>query len=207
MVCSVNIDFILMMRYIIPVCTFIAVAHGLDMNFYSTFSFDEDAQRFGVESSITDFISLGNDPKSNLPDSFTICSSILLKFMNTGAHFVQMYTENGSHWFNFQISILESSNVQTRLFYMDPSTGAYQQEPFNDNSVPVIPHSWCHVCLGLDTDSGHLRIVINGVTVVDMEKQYLKNNDAIKPKSLIGKVAGKDFCLCKNYAEFCMLNK
>ena len=150
------------MEYIIPtfVCIFIALVQGLDMKFYSTFSFDEDAQRFGVESSITDFISLGNDPKSNLPDSFTICSSILLKFMNTGAHFVQMYTENGSHWFNFQISILESSNVQTRLFYMDPSTGAYQQEPFNDNSVPVIPHSWCHVCLGLDTMSGHLRIVI-----------------------------------------------
>ena len=202
------------MKHIIPVGIFIAVVHGLDMNFYSTFSFDEDAQRFGVESSITDFISLGNDPKSSLPDSFTICSSILVMFENVGAHFVQMYTENGSHWFSFQISIMQSSNVQTRLFYMDPSTGAYQQEPFNDNPVPVIPHSWYQICLGLDTDSGHLRIVINGVPVVDMEKHYLKNNTAIKPKSLIGKVAGIAFSfmqhklcwiffpLCQNTTNF-----
>ena len=76
---------------------------------------------------------------------------------------------------------------------MDHSKGAFQQEPFIDIPVPMIPHSWYHVCLGLDTVSGHLRIVSNGVKIVDMEKQYFKNNTAFKPKSLIGKVKGKIF--------------
>ena len=181
-----------MMKYF---CAFICLLtiniYCSDMNSFSTFSFDEDTLKYGAESSINNFISLGNDPKSSLPDSFTVCSSILVKFMNTAAHFVQMYTEDGSHWFNLHITILRSLNMQTRLFYMDHSKGAFQQEPFIDIPVPMIPHSWYHICFGLDTVSGHLRIVSNGVKIVDMEKQYFKNSTARKPRSLIGKVAGK----------------
>ena len=182
------------MEYVIQtfVCLLIADVLCLDMNIFSTFSFNEDAQRFGIESSITDFISLANDPKSSLPDSFTICGSIPLKFEWHASHFVQMYTEDGSHWFSFLISIREGLNLVNRLTVnKHPSTGAYQQETFNIVPVPIVPHSWYHVCLGLDTVSGHLRIVINGVAVVYMEKQYFKNSTARKPRSLIGKVAGE----------------
>ena len=182
------------MEYVIQtfVCLLIADVLCLDMNIFSTFSFNEDAQRFGIESSIADFISLANDPKSSLPDSFTICGSIPLKFEWHASHFVQMYTEDGSHWFSFLISIREGLNLVNRLTVnKHPSTGAFQQETFNNVPVPIVPHSWYHVCLGLDTVSGHLRIVINGVAVVDMEKQYFKNSTARKPRSLIGKVAGE----------------
>ena len=185
---------------IATVCLFITNINCLDTNLYSTFSFDEDFTVLGVESSIKDFISLANDPKSRFPESFTICSSILLKFENVvthGAHFVQIYTENGSHWFSYQLVIVESLNLQTALFYMDPSTGTFHHDANNEAPIPVIPHSWYHVCLGLDTVSGHLRIVINGVTVVDMEKLYFKNTTAITPKSLIGKVTGKIFVFQK----------
>ena len=185
------------MKYVIGafVCLLTINIYCSDMNSFSTFSFDEDTLKYGAESSINNFISLGNDPKSSLPDSFTVCSSILVKFMNTAAHFVQMYTEDGSHWFNLHITILRSLNMQTRLFYMDHSKGAFQQEPFIDIPVPMIPHSWYHICFGLDTVSGHLRIVSNGVKIVDMEKQYFKNSTAFKPKSLIGKVKGNIFCI------------
>ena len=179
-------------------CLLLTNVHSWDINSYSTFSFDENSNALGVESSVKNFISLANDPKSSLPDSFTICSSILLMFINGGAHFVQMYTEDGSHWFNFQLgSFPNSLDVQTRILYMDPSTGAFQTELFSDVPIPMIPHSWYHVCLGLDTVSGHLRIVINGVKVVDMEKQYFKNSTTMKPKSLIGKVTGKILVLKK----------
>lgn len=184
------------MNYIIVAafaCLLMTNIHSLDINSYSTFSFDKNAYILGVESSVKNFISLADDPKLSLPNSFTICSSILKMFTNGGAHFVQMYTENGSHWFSYQISIHQKLNLQTALFYMDPSTGEHLHEGFNEAPIPVMPHSWYHVCLGLDTVSGHLRIVINGVAVVDMEKQYFKNNTHIKPKSLVGKVTGKTF--------------
>ena len=50
--------------------------------------------------------------------------------------------------------------------------------------------SWYHVCLGLDTVSGLLRIVVNGVEVVNEEKDYFRGSDVWKPRSLAGKLAG-----------------
>ena len=40
------------------------------------------------------------------------------------------------------------------------------------------------MCLGLDTVSGLLRIVVNGVEVVNEEKEYFKNTQTWKPNSL-----------------------
>ena len=94
-------------------CLLLTNVHSWDINSYSTFSFDENANALGVESNVKNFISLANDPKSSLPDSFTICSSILLKFINGGAHFVQMYTEDGSHWFNFQLGSFPNSSRES----------------------------------------------------------------------------------------------
>ena len=34
----------------------------------------------GYESLIKDFVMLNNDPKANIPDSFTVCSSVFIKF-------------------------------------------------------------------------------------------------------------------------------
>ena len=45
-----------------------------------------------------------------------------------------------------------------------------------------------HVCMGLDTVSGLLRIVVNGIEVVNEEKEYFKNTTEWKPRSLKGKI-------------------
>ena len=47
-----------------------------------------------------------------------------------------------------------------------------------------MPHSWYHICLGLDTESGLLRIVVNGVEVVDEQKDYFRNTTHWKPVSV-----------------------
>ena len=44
--------------------------------------------------------------------------------------------------------------------------------------------------MGLDTVSGLLRIVVNGVEVVNEEKEYFRGSDVWKPRSLVGKLAG-----------------
>ena len=42
--------------------------------------------------------------------------------------------------------------------------------------------------MGLDTVSGFLRIVVNGVKVVDEEKMEFRNTTAWRPRSLAGKI-------------------
>ena len=42
--------------------------------------------------------------------------------------------------------------------------------------------------MGLDTVSGLFRIVVNGKEVVNKEKEYFKNTQSWKPKSVAGKV-------------------
>ena len=64
----------------------------------------------------------------------------------------------------------------------------------NDNNNNY--HSWYHICLGLDTVTGLLRITANGRLIVNEENKYFKNTTSIKPKSLVGKVNGKfDKCM------------
>ena len=123
-----------------------------------------------------------------------------------------MYQKDGSHWFNIHMSIQRGMSMVFRFFYVDPLTGndiqvhkitckAFQvktcvqvSEDFNDPPVPVIPHSWYHFCLGLDTVSGLLRFVVNGIEVVNVEKKYFKDSKAWKPQSVVGKIAGERSC-------------
>ena len=81
------------------------------------------------------------------------------------------------------------------VIYTDPKTNERDAEFFgmgvvvsNGTGIPIVPHSWYHVCMGLDTVSGLLRIVVNGVVMVNEEKEYFRNTVTMKPGSLEGKV-------------------
>ena len=74
------------------------------------------------------------------------------------------------------------------ICFENPSTGKIEREYFSKSVIPIVPHSWFHICMGLDTVSGLLRIVVNGIEVVNEEKQYFKNTTHWKPKSLKGSV-------------------
>ena len=67
------------------------------------------------------------------------------------------------------------------------------------NSAPVSPRTWYHICVGIDTNSGLLRIVDNGVKTFEGEKDFFKNTASIKPKSVAGKLLGKGSgpCCCQ----------
>ena len=145
----------------------------------------------GYESLIKDFVSLNNDPKANLPDSFTVCSSVFIKFWRTDISIIEMLKEDGSHWFHMNLRTAQR-NYKTMtewltLFYENPANGDIEMEDFT-NIVPIVPHSWYHICLGIDSVSGLLRVVVNGLEVVNMEKDYFKDTRAWKPSSLEGKI-------------------
>ena len=85
-------------------------------------------------------------------------------------------------------SEIHKESEELQVWYQDPETNENLPIGFSDTGIPIVPHSWYHVCLGLDTVSGLLRIVVNGVEVVNEEKEYFRNTKTMKPGSLEGKV-------------------
>ena len=67
----------------------------------------------------------------------------------------------------------------------------YKGTKYYDGQVPVVPRSWAHICLGLDTVSGLLRIAVNGKVIENEEREFFRGTDTIKPKSVAGKFVGR----------------
>lgn len=150
-------------------------------------NFNEGNVLFGIESTIVDFVTLANDPVGNLPNDFTICNSLYIKFMTTKNNIMEIFKEDGSHWFQMDIEHLRDLDTFSERVSM------YYESTINkfwDQSIPIAPHSWYHACLGLDTASGHLRVMVNGKLLVDEVKDFFKETSNIKPTSIAGKLHG-----------------
>ena len=80
---------------------------------------------YGDESLIKDHVTLSQDPISNLPASFTICSSLYLGRISTNPNIFQLYNENGKGWFNFNIYMIDKlrNDVRTERLRMYYQTG------------------------------------------------------------------------------------
>ena len=113
-----------------------------------------------------------------------------------------MYKEDGSHWFTLDLAVtqrnLETMTETMKIYYEDPDTGKYANDMFLDTGILINPHSWYHICMGLDTVSGLLRIVVNGMEVVNMEKEYFRNTKDWKSNSVKGKVLGTERIILKD---------
>ena len=99
---------------------------GRSLKFYSSFKFGDVI--FGVEDNIQDFVTLQEDPKSNLPNSFTICTSLSLHFLATcGNHFINMQKRDGTNWFTLFLATArrnyDTKSEAMRIWYKDPITG------------------------------------------------------------------------------------
>ena len=168
----------------------VTVARQLD--YFS--NFNDGSLVFGEESTMTDFVTLTNDPRANLPESFTVCSSLFIKFMLTKNNFIEILKEDGTHWFQMDIEHLRDFSTLTEritLIYHNSISGKNEVVKFWDHVVPITPHAWYHICLGLDTVTGLLRIVINGFEIVNEEKDFFSNTSSIKPTSVAGKFLGE----------------
>ena len=141
---------------------------------------------------IKDFATLTTDKVGNLPDSFTICSSNFITFVSSSNSVFQLLKQDGSPWFKLSIETGQRNRVtftEVLKLWLPPggSYTSYHQDLFT-GIIPIVPHSWYHVCMGLDTVSGLLRIVLNGRVVVNVEKEYFKHATESKPASVEGKI-------------------
>ena len=165
---------------------FIMRVKSKDLLYFSNFKFEKTV--FGEEHLIKDYVTLANDPKADLPESYTVCNSIFVKFSTTDNNVIEMLNNDGSHWYMLELSsanrIYERFSENVLITTFNPSTGKHEREYFYNSRIPIVPHSWYHICMGLDTVSGLLRIVVNGIEVVNEEKEYFRNTTYLKPKSL-----------------------
>ena len=162
--------------------------NGNPLQYYSSFKFGNIV--YGEENMIEDYLTLANDPKEHLPEIFTICSSVFVKFPLSQTSVFQILKDDKSPWF---LLVLGTKNRDYKtlsevmiIFFDDPVTGKNDYELLSNTIIPIVPHSWYHICLGLDTDSGLLRIVVNSLLVVNEEKDYFKNTKSSVPASLKG---------------------
>ena len=70
--------------------------------YYTNFKFEKIV--FGAENLIKDYVTLANDPKADLPDSYTVCNSVFVKFPTTSSSVIQMLKNDGSPWYKLELS-------------------------------------------------------------------------------------------------------
>ena len=120
----------------------------------------EGGQGIGAEELVTDWASL--DTESDLPDAFTICSSVSVDNRTSvlEQNFWQLLTKNGSGGIYISITgSLESEKVQTVRLGVDNIL-----TPFTSHSLLKLPMQvyWYHSCTGIDMVTGRVQIIING---------------------------------------------
>ena len=170
----------------------LSMCTGTALHYFSTFEFGKNYLG-PSEHLMKDFITLANDPKEDLPNSFTICSSFFVKFVVTTLQAIKLLKKDGSQWFDLILMTKTRDHIrlsETMVIHVsNPQTKKHQAHQFTDfPRIPIVPHSWYHICMGLDTESGLLRVVVNGVEVANEEKDFFKNTTSWKPRSVEAKI-------------------
>ena len=121
------------------------VVNSQTISYFSSFRF-EIGIKYGAEFTVKNYVSIASDEKSDLPDRFSICSSLLVNYVNSEHNFLTMFKDNGSHWFTLDLAVtqrnLETMTETMKIYYEDPDTGKYASEQFLDTGIPIVPHSW-----------------------------------------------------------------
>ena len=172
-------------------CFLDVIIGARNLKYYSTHIVKKNV--WGKEEVVTDYVSLAEDPKSNLPKDFTICSSVFVHVVTlTDIIVFELLKEDGSPWFLLSLDVLsrdyENLSETMKMYFENPETSNVENKRYTGTIIPIVPNSWYHICMGLDTVSGLLRIVVNGKEVVNKEKEYFKNTQSWKPKSVAGKI-------------------
>ena len=181
------------MRYLaIIILSFLNVGNSMSIQHFTNFKFEKII--FGGEHLIKDYVTLANDPTGNLPDSYTVCTSVFVKYSTSDVNIIEMLKQDGSHWYLLELSATnrnyEKFSESMQISVVNPTTGKDEWEVFTNAVIPIVAHSWYHVCMGLDTVSGLLRIVVNGKVVTDAVEEYFKNTQDLKPSTVAGNFIG-----------------
>ena len=125
------------------------------------------------------FAALKYDPRSPLPDAFTICSTL-------------MTTRGDYHWWLF-FNLLGKDGEQLIAPHVFSEEGGKGLETsfnvFSERSkkpmsveIPrVFPHQWVKSCTAINTTSGFLQFVLDGVSVLTVKPEKIGGSSLLPP--------------------------
>ena len=134
---------------------------------------------------VATYAELKHDPSPPLPDSFTLCSSIM----------------TASYWSHYTLTffnILDNLGNQALAPFLSSAHGSVESylgiglskrnSPLQHNkSPPVFPNQWISSCLAINSTSQLIFCVVDGVLALTMPTADVPNLTMI-PKNLTGKI-------------------
>ena len=144
---------------------------------------DEDKMTRKTLKKIHTYAELKFDPQGNLPESFTICS-----FMMTPScpsifwpSFFTIVDDNKAQFF---APIIRHKNMTSLLiisYFQGTSKSVTGEIP------PLFPNQWIKSCLAINTTSGFITWVVEGVLILNTTSDELSNSKS-RPKDLGKKI-------------------
>ena len=154
---------------------------------------DEQRELEATVQDLKTYALLKNDPKGRLPSNFTICSTILTT--KDGFHYPFLLLGKDDQVFvktyidNIERGLVNTSKVSISI------TRSHESHQ-NSYSVPTIfPDQWVKSCLAISVEFGSIQWVLDGILVLDITSDTLKEAADQAPTNLVGKIvfgAAKD---------------
>ena len=92
-----------------------SLIYAKDLKYFSNFK--PGPLQVGRESVVTDFVTLTNDPGSDLPNGFTVCTSLFMDILTTQQSIVQIMKKDGTAWIFLYYDVKSSSSTREDLYY------------------------------------------------------------------------------------------
>ena len=124
---------------------------------------------------VLNYAELKHDPRANLPSSFTICSSAMRTY-GGDQMFFNILGKDGNSWLQ---PILWNRNEKTTFFHRNWA---------DVKLPPVFAYQWVRSCMAINSDSGLLQWVVDGILVEDTTVDVLRDTKANMPLDLTGKI-------------------
>ena len=85
-----------------------------DLKYFS--SFKPGPRVVGPESVVKNFVTIANNPGSDLPNEFTICTSLFIEIMTTSQYLFEILKKDGTHWYSLSYDMRKATTTDQLFF-------------------------------------------------------------------------------------------
>ena len=126
------------------------------------------------------YAELKNDPRASLPESFTVCSTIMVAGCPSYGNFAffNILDNNNDQ---FLVPVLSHGSIESKavVYFSDEHVS-----PFLIGKVPpLFPNQWTKSCIAVNITSGLVHWVVEGTLLLDKEFEEVKKSKD-HPKNL-----------------------
>ena len=131
----------------------------------------EDTMPKKTLEEIHTYAELKHDPRASLPDSFTVCSTVMITGCqsNMWPTFFNILDDNRNH---FLAPVLRVGEIKSglRIGFRQHNTEAQ-----TGKVPPMFPNQWTKSCLAVNTTSGLIQWVVEGIQLLAKNFEEMKN--------------------------------